>query len=147
MKTQITNLINGRKSVIRDLNCKKYLNAKPATSHVGYAGTNRDERAAIAEMVYVENPEQLFLSARGMNFVLPICRSKSGKSWSWNCSISEDEYKALGGWHTDGTLKSYMLCVNDDMTIQILSFTRKSENAQWRLSYLDYVDEAYFTIK
>ena len=44
MKTQIHTLINGSKNVIRNMEDDKYTTAKPATSHIGYAGTNRDRR-------------------------------------------------------------------------------------------------------
>lgn len=146
MKTQIDQLINGSKNIIRNLEDTKYLTAKQATSHIGYAGTNREQRNEIAYRVYAENGDTLNIIARGINLTLNISRSLSGKSWSWSCELTEDQYKALGGWHTDGTLKSYSLTITGDCEVILYSFTRKSEAAQWRQSWMEYLDESYITI-
>ena len=146
MKTQITNLINGRKNVIRNMEDPKYATAKPATSHDGFAGTNREERNEVAEKVHRENPEALTIIARGVALTLPIAYSTTGKSWSWGCELTEAQYTALGGTLTEGTLKAYRLTVNMDCTATLYSFTRKSEAAQWRQSNMTDLDESFIQI-
>ena len=146
MKTQINQLINGSKNIIRNEEDPKYLTAKRATSHVGYAGSNRDYRNEIAARVYAENGDTLNIVVRGISLTLNISRSLSGKSWTWSCELTEDQYKALGGWHTDGTLKKYELAIYQDCEVCLYSFTRKSEAAQWRQSWMEYLDESFVEI-
>lgn len=146
MKTQISNLINGSKNVIRNMEDAKYTTAKPATSHNGYAGTNRDERNEIAAKVYEENGDTLNITAKGINLTLPIHVSTTGKSWSWGCTLTEEQYVALGGRYTEGTLKSYSLQINMDCTVTLYSFTRKSEAATWKQSNMTDIDESFIQI-
>ena len=147
MKTQITNLINGAKNVIRNMEDAKYMTAKPATSHNGYAGTNRDERNEIAAKVYAENGDALNITAKGIALTLPIHRSTTGKSWSWNCDLTEEQYTALGGTYTEGTLKSYALTMTMSCEVILRSFTRKTEAAQWReVGPMTYLDESFIQI-
>lgn len=146
MKTQISNLINGSNNIIRDMENQKYTNAKQATSHVGYAGTNRDERHAIATMVHEENPNALHISVRGFDLTLPISYTTTGKTWQWGVDLTQEQYIALGGTYTSGNIKSYTLVVFADCTAAIYSFTKKSQNAQWRQSNMTYLDESFITI-
>lgn len=147
MKTQITNLINGAKNVIRNMEDAKYMTAKPATSHIGYAGTNRDERNEIAAKVYEENGETLNITAKGIALTLSIHRSTTGKTWSWGCHLTEEQYVSLGGQYTEGTLKSYSLEVLMSCEVVLYSFTRRSEAAQWRgAGPMTYLDESFIQI-
>lgn len=146
MKTQISHLINGRKNVIRNMDDPKYVSAKPATSHNGFAGTNIQEREAVSKKVYHENPEVLSIITRGIALTLPIAYSCTKKSWSWGCELSEEQYTALGGTFTNGTLKAYRLIVHMDCTVSLYSFTRKSEAAQWRQSNMTDLDESFIQI-
>lgn len=50
MKTQICDLINGSKNVIRDLSASKYAGC-PAGTSAEFAGTTIRERGAVAEAV------------------------------------------------------------------------------------------------
>ena len=147
MKTQISNLINGCKEVIRNMEDAKYMTAKPATSHIGYAGTNREERNEVAAKVYEENGDTLNITAKGIAITLPIHRSTTGKSWSWSCPLTEEQYVALGGQYTGGTLKSYSLEVLMSCEVVLSSFTRRSEAAQWRsVEPITYLDESFIQI-
>jgi len=146
MKTQISHLINGRKNVIRNMDDPKYVTAKLATSHNGFAGTNVKEREAVAEKVHRENTEAINIIARGVALTLPIAYSCTKKSWSWGCELTENQYTALGGTFTDGTLKAYRLIVHMDCTVTLYSFTRKSEAAQWRQSNMTDLDESFIQI-
>lgn len=146
MKTQIQNLINGAKNIIRQEGHAKYLTAKPATSHNGWAGTNRDERAKIAAKVHEENPDGMTIEACGQKIDLPIHYSGTGKSWTWIAELTQEQYIALGGKYTNGTIKSYQLNIFADCTAMIFSFTKKTERSQWRQSNQTYIDESFITI-
>ena len=121
--TQIQDLINGAKNVIRDLSAPKYSDAAPATSHVGYAGTPQDIRTARGAAVLAENGDTLHITARGLSIALH-----------------------LGGQFTAGTLKRYSMVISQDMTVTLNSFTRKSKLAQWKLSHYDALDESFIVI-
>lgn len=69
MKTQICDLINGSKNVIRDLSASKYAGC-PAGTSAEFAGTTIRERAEAAEAVKLENPETLRINVRGVELVL-----------------------------------------------------------------------------
>ena len=144
--TQIQDLINGAKNVIRDLSAPKYSDAAPATSHVGYAGTPQDIRTARGAAVLAENGDTLHITARGLSLDLHIGRSVSGKSWWYSTDLTQDQYIALGGQFTAGTLKRYSMVISQDMTVTLNSFTRKSELAQWKLSHYDALDESLIVI-
>lgn len=147
MKTQIANLINGSKNVIRNMEDAKYNTAKPATSHNGYAGTNREEREEVADKVYAENGDTLNITAKGIALTLHIQRSTTSKSWSWNCDLTEEQYTALGGTYTEGALKSYALSMTMSCEVILRSFTSKSEAAQWReVGPMTYLDESFIQI-
>ncbi len=149
MKTQIQNLINGAKNIIRNEADEKYTTAKPATSHIGYAGTNREERERIAAAVIAENPGSLEIEARGLTLSLHKRTSVSGKTITYETALTEDEYKILVGVSSlPGTLeRSFSLCINNDMTVRVDRFSRKSPNAMWKLKEYIYLDEAFIVIK
>ena len=146
MKTQIQNLINGAKNIIRKEGHEKYLTAKPATSHNGWAGTNRDWRAKIAAKVHEENPDGMTIKACGHMIELRYSESGSGKTWKWAAELTREQYTDLGGSYTDGTIKSYLLVIFTDCTVMLYSFTKKTEGSQWRQSNMTYLDEAFITI-
>lgn len=146
MKTQISSLINGSKNVKRDSNNEKYLTAKQATSHNDYAGTGRKLRASIAMAVNSENKESMKVSLFGETLTLTCNYSTTGKTFTYNTDITEEQYKLFGGWCTDGNIKSYGLHINGDMTVELLSYTKKNEASQWRLSQYTYIDESFVTI-
>jgi len=144
--TQITELINGAKNVIRKEDAAKYATAKMATSHNGYAGTNAKERARIAQLVFQEHGETMNVEVRGVALTLTKGTSLSGRTSWYGSELTEEQYKAIGGAYTEGALKSYSLVINGDMMVYINSFTRKSEAARWKMSHYDYIDEAFVTI-
>lgn len=144
MKTQINNLINGEKRTIRNLNDEKYIAAKQATSHNGFAGTNREERAAVAAKVAEENNEKMMVSILNQTLTLTRHFSTSGKTWWWSAEINED--LAANFVNTDGNIKSYTLTVNSDCTVDISKSVKRTESSQWRHSLLQPIDEAFVTI-
>lgn len=148
MKTQISNLINGSKNVIRFENHSKYQSASPATSHVGYAGTNSRERNEIAERVYNENGDNLHIIVRGIELNMPIHKSVSGKTWSWGTELSSEQYKAICGepWGIGKDLNSYTFTISDDCTVHASVYHRKNERQEWKHGYTYDIDEAFVTI-
>lgn len=144
MKTQIANLINGQKNVARQNENEKYLNAKQATSHIGFAGTNRNERAEIARKVYAENGETINVLFADVQLSLKKGQSISGKTQWYSAPINED--LASRFVNTDGRERAYTLTISNDCEVFISKHVRKNENCQWRLSYTQYIDESYITI-
>ena len=142
MKTQITNLINGMKNVVRDEQHEKYLNAKPATSHIGYAGS--ENRAEIAQRVFAENGETLNIMLSGVELQLHLAKSTTGKTLWYTCELSEEIANQF--MFTNGNSRSYTLIIDSNMTVCINKFVRRNERAKWRFSYYQYIDEAFITI-
>lgn len=143
MKTQIYNLINGMENVDR-IESAKYLNAKQATSHVGYAGTNRKERMKVAEKVYSENGDIMEIEINGEKFALNRKSSTTGKTEWYSAEVSEDFAKQF--INTDGNIRSYSLVITHSCEVLIDKYVRSNERSQWRLSYTQYIDESYVTI-
>lgn len=104
MKTQIRELVNGAKRVIRDARHPKYANATRATSHDGYAGTDRKTREEVAGRVFAENGGTMRVAVRGVHLE-PKRRHRSPerprdtppKSRSGRRTPSADSRKGLPG--------------------------------------------------
>lgn len=144
MKTQINNLINGEKRTIRAEHSEKYATAKKATSHIGYAGTSREEREAVAIKVASENEDVMVVEILGKVIRLTRQYSTSGKTWWWSSEISEAF--ASNFVNTDGIMKSYTLTIRMDCTADITKNVRKNERQQWKFSMLQPIDESFITI-
>lgn len=152
MKTQIFNLINGNKNVVRMENCLKYTTAKNASSHNGYAGTSREERAEVATKVFSENGEEMKVTIRNVNLVLRRSSSTTGKTQCFFCELTSDEYQLITAgktyeWPADMKYKSFSLHINHDCTITATRYGKKSENAQWKAREWMDIDEAFCVIK
>lgn len=144
MKQQIKELINGMKNVIRKDNDPKYKDAKPATSHNGFAGTNREKRDEVAHIVNCQNKQTMHVELCGKKLKLERYSSKSGKSWQWSCELDE---KLAGKFvNTDGNMRSYTLVVYQDCTVAIQKHIRKNERRVWKMSQFQHIDEAFITI-
>lgn len=151
MKTQIYDLINGSKNVIRDLNASKYAEC-PAGTSAEFAGTVASERAAIAEAVKLENPETLRVNVRGVELLLQADRAEaSGRIIGYFSDITPAQWCAITGRSAE-SLKIYKFetafCfrINADMTAEALIFARKSPGAMWRTRKYEYIDESFITI-
>ena len=150
-KTQINQLINGQKTVIRDENSPKYIQVHQcAYVHIanGYAGTNASIREEIANKVFSENPELINIDARGKHFTLKKCSTLSGKTSWYETSITADDFLLLSGYkmlpYTAET--EYTLKVETDMKVCITLVTRRNERAQWRYRSTIYIGEEFITI-
>lgn len=134
MKTQINNLINGQKNVIRNENDEKYINAPMSSSHDEYAGTNYNTRREVARRVFEENPEYLNVEVRGIKFNMPIGSSLSGKTRWFSCLITPEDYLRITGakelpYKHETT---FVLHIDELMKVRIMKSTRHSERAQWK---------------
>lgn len=148
MKTQIENLINGSKQVRRDLSNSKYINCARATSHIGYAGTNRKDRKEIADKVIFENPNGLEIEMFGKVFHLEPETSLSGKTIWFSTSINFEDFMLLSGYNEKPFKNeaSFTLSFNQDMTVCIHMFSRKNERGQWRYRSSFNIGEEFVTI-
>lgn len=151
MKTQICDLINGAKNVIRDLSASKYAGC-PAGTSAEFAGTMIRERAAIAEAVKLENPEALRVNVRGVELVLQADRAKtSGRIVNYISNITPTQWCAITGRGAEYLEiykfeTSFIFRVNADMTAEALIFASKSPGAMWRTRKYEYIDESFITI-
>lgn len=149
MKTQISSLINGSKNVRRDLNNNKYKNAKKSTSHIGYAGSNHVERITIGQQVLIENATEMIISVFGETILLNRVNSLSGKTSSYIADLSENQFIKLSGYSSNPITNyqsKFSLTINEDMTVAINIFARKTEGSQWKQRMYLYIDESFITI-
>lgn len=152
MKTQIHNLINGNKNVIRLESNTKYDTAKKATSHVGYAGTNSDERAAVVAKVFEENGEEMKVNIRNVELTLHRGSSTTGKTQWYSCELTSDEYQVITAgktyeWPAEMKFKSFDIRLNADCTITATRYGKKSEGAEWKAREWMDIGEEFFNIK
>lgn len=144
MKTQIKSLINGAKYVIRKTDDAKYINAPKATSHVGYAGTNRDIRAEIAHKVFAENGETMTILLEGVKIEMKRYTTTTGKTSSYSAYIPEEIAKKYVT--TYGNERSYEVLMNFDCTMTINKYVRKNERCNWRHTMWQDIDESFVEI-
>lgn len=152
MKTQIYNLVNGNKNVVRMDNCIKYTTAKKATSHNGYAGTNREERAAVAAKVFAENGDEMKVTIRNVDLTLRRGASTTGKTQWFSCELDSDDFQIITAgktyeWPADMKFKSFDIRINGDCTITATRYGKTSENAQWKAREWKDIDESFCVIK
>lgn len=89
MKTQISNLRSGTKNQI--LNSKvNYLKLPKASSHIGHAGSRREEVESTWGLVKKENPISMNVEVMGVHIELKANWSLSGKSVSYFSNIGKD---------------------------------------------------------
>lgn len=147
-KTQVSTLINGQKTVIRDESNIKYANAPIATSHNGYAGTNTAIREEIANKVFAENPESINIETQGKQFTLNKCSTLSGKTSWYETSITANDFLFLSGYKMlPYTIETeYTLKIEIDMKVCITLVTRRNKMAQWSYRTTIYIGEEFITI-
>lgn len=151
MKTQICDLINGSKNVIRDLSSSKYA-GHPAGTSAEFAGTVTSERTAIAEAVKMENPEALRVNVRGVELILQADRSEtSGRIVNYYSDITPAQWCTITGRGAECLEiykfeTSFIFRINADMTAEALIFARKSPAAMWKTRKFEFIDESFITI-
>lgn len=140
MKTQIDSLINGEKRVIRESH-SKYLTAKKASSHEGYAGTNRNKRLAIANQVIEENPDNLIIEVKGKRYTLDKVPDM------YVSDISAEDFTHITGNKPLFEYESaFHLVITDSMKVYIDMFTRKDKTKPFVQRGVVCIDEAFVTI-
>lgn len=131
MKTQIKNLVNGRIE--------------------GQVGTNESDRAVIAEKVIAENGESLNVEINGVDLVLNMHKSTSGKTIDYYTEITEEQAKKIMSITSEEKLFSYessfQLHIDGTMRVSVDKFTRKTPGSQWKSRGWDYISESKVTIK
>lgn len=133
-------------------NCLKYTTAKKATSHEGYAGTNRKERAAVAAKVFAENSEEMKVTIRNVELTLHRGSSTTGKTQWYSCELTSDEYQVITAgktydWPAEMKFKSFDICLNADCTITATRYGKKSEGAEWKAREWMDIGEEFLIIK
>lgn len=151
MKTQIKNLINGQKYVVRDEANPKYLNAPRATSHDGFGGTAWEKRFALAERVFAENGESLPVDVRGVRLTLKLGTSESGKTRWYSAEVTQAQANAICGFHAEhrwfGACEGYWsFRIGDDLCCKVSSFARRTPGSHWEARTWLNIDEAFVTI-
>lgn len=149
MKTQISNLINGSKSVKRDLSNAKYINAPGTTSFGDFGGTNTEIRKSIASQVFAENESSISIEIAGLNLILPKHTSTTGKTSCYEAAITEDQFMQISGYAMKPFNKfegSYSLRIYGDMTVCLNKSARRNENSQWKFRGYDWIGEEFVTI-
>lgn len=136
MKTQINNLVNGSKSVVGRVEDYK-------------GGSNYNVRTEIATKVQTENEKTLTIEVNGISLTLNRTQSFSGKTVTFVCNITAEQYKNILGFSSDinSYEASYTFTINSDMTCQIDKFARKNDTSQWKHRGYTFVSESMITIK
>ena len=151
MKTQIYNLINGSKNVIRDENHPKYATAKK-NAYGDYVGTSTAERTAIAEKVFAENGDEMHVIIRGVEITMQRNSSTTGKTSWYSSELTSDKYAIICNgntfeWTAEMKFKSFDIKIASDCTVTVTRFGKKSEGATWKAREWHEIDEAFVTIK
>lgn len=152
MKTQIDNLINGSKNVVRDENHPKYATAKKNTYGDGYVGTSTAERLAIAEKVFAENGDEMHVIIRGVEITLRRHFSTTGKTSWYSSELTSDEYTTICSgrvyeFPAEMKFKSFGITIHNDCTVTTVRYGKKSEGGAWKVREYSDIDEAFVTIK
>lgn len=151
MKTQIQDIINGAKNVIRMENHPKYSNAK-VNSYGNFVGTAIDECNAIGKKIFAENGDEMHANIRGVELTLHRHSSTTGKTSWYSSELTPDEAAIIytGNkfeWPTEMKFKSFDITIRDDCTVTITRYGKKSEGATWKAREWSGLDGAFVTIK
>lgn len=151
MKTQIQKLVNGAKRVIRDEKHPKYASVPKATSHIGFAGTNRIKREEIAGRVFAENGDTMRVTVRGVPLDLRREASTTGKTEWYSAEIAREQANAICGfskkttWFLRGDGK-WMFSIHGDCTCTVNAWSRKTPGSEWKERYFFNIGEEFVTI-
>lgn len=140
---QIDFLINGRRSVIRDLSHPKYLTA-PKGSSAPFGGSNLDLRRETGAKVFAENGGTLRIRVRGKkDLSMNLCASTTGRTRWYACDLSRGEVDLVRGFSDpkDGPEFCGRLEISENATVTLYCFYRKNVNCQWRSSSCEIGEE------
>lgn len=146
-KTQIKHLVNGDKSVYRDVKHPKYLGVKQ-TSLNQFSGSSPKERIAVRLKVLEENPKQMRVILFGREVTLERLLAV-GQVVNFVGEITENDFLLFTGNKSLPVLdreRKCILTITDNMTVQVEILTRRSENLPWRSKGWQYIDESFVSI-
>lgn len=151
MKTQIQELVNGAKRVIRDAKHPKYANAPKATSHIGFAGTNRIKREEIAGRVFAENGDAMRVNVRGIQLDLRKETSTTGKTEWYSAEITREQANAICGFSKKTTWflrceGKWSFTIHGDCTCTVNSWSRRTPGSEWEERCFFNIGEEFVTI-
>ena len=130
MKTQINSLVHGS-----------------THNTFGQVGTKHEIREAITHKVWEENPEGIDIEIRGMRFHLNAHWSCSGKTCLYSVDITDEQAAVLGvNMGVYKYLHQASLMIQPDMTVEVQTSARKTENHQWKYRGSTRIAEAEVTI-
>lgn len=142
MKTQITNLVNGRVNVRRNDNDVKYVSAISLTNKSGYSGSPITIRQDIGNKVIEENPESLNIEIQGKVLHLARHSSCSGKTVWYSADLTQEEHLAIMGEpYPSHNEWCSIITIDMLMYVNVTRFMRKSEKAQWKEKASMYIGE------
>ena len=142
MKTQITNLVNGRVNVRRNDNDVKYVSAISLTNKSGYSGSPITIRQDIGNKVIEENPESLSIEIQGKVLHLARHSSCSGKTVWYSADLTPEEHLAIMGEpYPSHNEWCSIITIDMLMYVNVTRFMRKSEKAQWKEKASMYISE------
>lgn len=150
MKTQISSLINGSETTVRNLNAGKYAE-NPIGFFCGkqnvpqFGGSTSEERQEVAQAVAIENPTSMHIVANGVELTLTRHNSSTGKSWRWEAEISAEEYAIITGtaapeWQHKGAVNRYGIIIYDNCTVEFWAMSGKK-------SLIRVIGEEFIEIK
>lgn len=148
MKTQISNLINGRANVRRDESHNKYATAALATTPFSkYVGSPIELREEVGGKVLAENPNGMDVEILGRKFHLDRHASCSGKTVWFSAELTPEEHELLMGepYPSNNEWRS-TLTIDSLMYVEVSRSMRRSEKAQWKEGASMYLGEEFVTI-
>jgi hypothetical protein len=145
-KTQITNLINGARWVIRDLTNPKYEGF--SKSKISFIPSTDKEREETARQVFKENPDKLDIEIMGDRITLLKKISYSGKNEEYREYITPQQFLRFLKLRKPpyDCICRFALIVNHDMTVSINKWTKETEDSHWQFRGYSYIDESFIKI-
>lgn len=147
MKTQVSDIIDGSRNVVRGLLHPKYAVAR---DNYGFAigGTDYETRKSIWERVSEENPEYIDLRIRGERvYHLKRHTSTTGKSSWYSTEITDMDYTFITDMVNPFTFEaSFTLYLTEDLTVYVSKSTRKTPNSQWKHRGNDHIGTEFVEV-
>ena len=148
MKTQISNLINGRANVRRDESHNKYATAALATTPFSkYVGSPIELREEVGGKVLAENPNGMDVEILGRKFHLDRHASCSGKTVWFSAELTPEEHELLMGepYPSNNEWRS-TLTIDNLMHVEVSRSMCRNEKAQWEQKASMCIGEEFVTI-
>lgn len=117
----------------------------------GIIGSSYEQRMAIAERVFEENPREIEISYKGDDFTLYFRESGSGKTkWYQGDPLPTGIIEKLAPYDTKAIkhpeLVLYWFRLNNDMTVDVVTTRRTRITKQWKAGQTIEIPECEITI-